>query len=133
MGESVVNNIEKIRDLVNKYVEEHGNKCEMTCDNFPENVRLRREDITSGVKNALKEVPLSVKESGWNVTIYFQELLISGATVEDEAYRIFNVSDEWANMTTYHYEVAEDGTRFYYLESIEECIGEIQRLVMFEV
>jgi hypothetical protein len=67
------------------------------------------------------------------LTVHFQEILISGVTVEDEGYLIFNASSEWADKTTYLCNESEDGTWLYYLESIDECIGEMQRRVMFEV
>lgn len=101
-------------------------------DNIPENVLIRREDLFTGIKYVLKAVPVVVNENGRNVTVHFQEMLISGITVEDEGYKIFNVSPDWRDTTTYLCEEAEDGTWFYYLESIDECIGEMQRLVMFE-
>lgn len=52
--------------------------------------------------------------------------------VEDETYKIYNASSEWAEKTTYRCEESTDGSWYYYLETIDECIGECQRLVMFE-
>ncbi len=97
-----------------------------------ENILFRREDLAAGIKGALKAIPVTVNEKGRNVTVEFQALLVSGVSVEDEGYKIFNASSEWADKTTYLCEESNDGTRFYYLETIDECIGEIQRLVMFE-
>lgn len=91
-----MNNFERVRELVNKYV----------------SGEWSRE-----------------RNKGRIVTVEFQDLLISGVSVEDEGYKIFNVSSEWAEKTTYLCEEAKDGTCFYYLETIDECIGEMQRLV----
>ena len=97
-----------------------------------ENVRLRREDLFEGIKQALQEIPVLVEQEERKVNVMFQDALISGVSVEDEGYCIFNASSEWADKTTYLCDKAEDGSWFYYLESIDECIGEMQRLVMFE-
>lgn len=99
---------------------------------LPENVLLRRSDLATGIKFSLRKMPVSVNEKGRNVIVEVQGLIISGVSVEDEGYKIFNASYEWANNTTYLCEKAEDGSWFYYLETIDECIGEIQRIVMFE-
>lgn len=100
--------------------------------NLSELILLRRSDLASGIKIALKAVPVSVNEIGRTVTVEFQELLISGVSIEEEGYKTFNASSEWAEKTTYLCEEADDGSWFYYLETIVECIGETQRLVMFE-
>ena len=42
------------------------------------------------------------------------------------------MTTEWSQKTSYHCDPASDGTWFYYLETIDECIGEVQRLVLFE-
>ena len=94
-----------------------------------DNARFRREDLAAGIKGAVKALPVKVTEKGRIVTVEFQDLLISGVSVEDEGYKIFNASSEWAEKTTYLCEEAKDVTWFYYLETIDECIGEMQRLV----
>jgi hypothetical protein len=99
---------------------------------LPESILLRRSDLADGIKFALEKVPISIKEKGRIVTVEFQELLISGVNIEDEGYKIFNASKEWAEKTSYLCNKAEDESWFYYLETIDECIGETQRLVMFE-
>lgn len=97
-----------------------------------EDVLIQRENLENGIKKALSEVPVVVASSGKCVTVHFQELLISGVSIEDECYKIYNASSEWADKTSYLCEEKEDGTWFYYLDTIDECIGEMQRLVMFE-
>ena len=97
-----------------------------------ENILLRRADLADGVKNVLKDIPVVVGIENSAVTVRFQEMLICGINVEDEAYKIYNVSSEWVDQTSYHCEKSGDETWHYYLETIDECIGETQRLVMFE-
>lgn len=95
-------------------------------------ILMKREDLASGIREELKAIPVSVVEVDDKVTIVFQGMLISGVEIGEEAYKIFNVSREWASQTSYLCEDKEDGTRFYYLETIDECIGEMKRLIMFE-
>lgn len=99
---------------------------------LPESIILRRDDLKEGVAFELKSIPVVVSAKERNVLVNFQELLICGISVEDEGYWIFNASSEWADKTTYLCEETNDGTWKYYLETIDECIGETKRLVMFE-
>lgn len=93
---------------------------------------LRLNDLFDGVKNTLKSIPVTVAADKNIVSVSSQELLVCGISVEEEVYKIFNVTSDWAQKTSYHCDEAKDGTWFYYLETIDECIGEVQRLVMFE-
>lgn len=93
---------------------------------------LRLEDLYDGLKSALKVIPVVVAKENNSVVVKFQELLVCGVVVEAEVYRIYNASSDWAEQTTYLCEEAGNGTWFYYLETIDECIGEVHRLVMFE-
>ncbi len=95
-------------------------------------IELRLYDLFSGIKNALKEFSVSVSKDMKVVKVKNQELLICGISVEEEVYKIFHVTPEWSHKTSYHCDSAADGTWFYYLETIDECIGEVQRFVMFE-
>lgn len=101
-------------------------------EDLPENILLRRADLEDGVRSVLKAIPVIVGTEKRAVTVRFQELLICGINVEDEAYKIYNASSDWADQTSYLCEDSGDGTWHYYLETIDECIGEAQRLVMFE-
>ncbi len=101
-------------------------------EDLPESILLRRNDLKESLEVALKSIPVTVSAKQRNVMVNFQDLLICGVAVEDETYKIFNASSEWADKTTYLCEEGDDGKWFYYLETIDECIGECQRLVMFE-
>lgn len=125
-----MNNLEKVRNLVNEYVAEHGTDTEIL--DLSEGIILRREDLKEGVAFELSGMPVNISTKERNVLVDFQELLICGISVEDEGYWIFNASSEWADKTTYLCEEVTDGTWKYYLETIDECIGEAKRLVMFE-
>ncbi|QBE98001.1 hypothetical protein PMF13cell1_03564 [Blautia producta] len=92
---------------------------------------LRLNDLLSGVKTAFKTIPVTVATSGKAVLVRFQELFVCGVNVEEEVYKIYSVTSDWVDCTSYHCDSAEDGTWYYYLETIDECIGEVQRLVMF--
>lgn len=99
---------------------------------FDESIRYRRDDLVDSLKQRLKEIPVVVASEANKAVVKFQDDLICGVSVEEETYRIYNASSDWAEKTTYRCEKADDGTWFYYLETIDECIGECYRLVMFE-
>ena len=94
--------------------------------------KLRLNDLFIGVKNTLKSIPVTVSADKNIVSVSFQELLVCGISVEEEVYKIFNATSDWTQKTTYHCDKANNGTWFYYLETIDECIGEVKRLVSFE-
>ena len=100
--------------------------------NIDENFLLRKENLKDGIINSLKAIPVSIQENKSGITVNFYELLICGVDVEEDGYKIYNCSKAWKNHTTYLCEDAGDETWLYYVESIDECIGEVQRLVMFE-
>lgn len=93
---------------------------------------IRLNNLFDAVKNALKEVSVHVSKYNNVVEVQGQELLICGISVDEKVYKIFHVTTEWSHKTSYYCDSAEDGTWFYYLETIDECIGEVQRFVMFE-
>ena len=92
----------------------------------------RRDDLIEGLRQKLKDMPVSVSFESNKVLVKFQEILICGVSVEDKSYCIYNVSSEWADKTSYLCDEAGNDTWFYYLETIDECIGECYRLVFFE-
>jgi hypothetical protein len=94
---------------------------------------LRRKNLAEGIRQELKDINVSINEENRNVTIYFNERLVCGICVEDEYYRIFDVSSEWANIRKCYCKELKDETWFYYLDTMDECIGEVQCLVNFEV
>lgn len=105
----------------------------VSMESVSEDIKARREDLADGIKRALKLSSFDVKDEDREVIIEFLELFTIGVYVEDEGYKIFDVSKEWTEKTNYHCEKLSDNTGFYYLETIDECIGEIQRLVKFEI
>ena len=92
---------------------------------------LRLNDLFDGIKNSFKLIPVTVSVEKNVVSVVFQEMLVCGISVEEEVYKIFNATSDWAQKTSYHCDEANDGTWFYYLETIDECIGEVKRLVLF--
>lgn len=93
---------------------------------------LRLNNLFDGVKNALKEVSVHVTNYNNVVEVKRQEFLICGISVDEKVYKIFYVNTKWSHKTSYHCVSTADGTWFYYLETIDECIGEVQRFVKFE-
>ena len=99
---------------------------------IPVNARARRDDLAEGLKSALREILVRIDLKDRRVLISFRDLMVCGAVVEEEGYLIYNATDEWKDKTSYYCERSENGTWHYYLETIDEVIGEVQRLVLFE-
>ena len=97
-----------------------------------EEVLSRREYVASEIKTELKAVPVSIKEEDNCILIDFQGILVCGISVEEENYKIYGASSEWAEATTYLCDEDADDTWFYYVETAEEVIGESVRLFLFE-
>jgi hypothetical protein len=101
--------------------------------NLSNNVLNKRDDLVEWLKRILKNTPVSIETKEENIFVRLQETLICSVSVEDKTYKIYNVSNEWEDETTYHCEKFGDETLFYYLDSIDECMGEVQRLVIYEI
>lgn len=95
------------------------------------NIELRLKDLLESVKK-INTISIDVFVNENVISIYFQENLVCNVSVEDKVYKIFNLTNEWIQKTSYYCDSAPDGTWFYYLETIDECIGEVNRLLMFE-
>ena len=104
-----------------------------TVPDIPMNTRARRDDLAEGLKSVLRETPVQIESTDRRILVYSQELMTCGVIVENEGYRIYHVSDNWKAKTSYYCEKSEDGTWYYYLETIDEVIGEIQRLILVEI
>ena len=99
---------------------------------FSDTTLNKRNDLHEGIKNILKAIPVDVMADKDTVIVNFQGNLICGVQVLEEAYKIYNVSEEWEKKTSYLCNKAEDGTYYCFLDTIDECIGEVRRLVLFE-
>lgn len=97
-----------------------------------ENIISRKKDLLEGIEYALKGYKCSIRETESDISIQFGQEIVVGIAVEENGYSIYNISDEWAKETTYFVETNDDGTKFYYLDSIDECVGEIERLAEVE-
>ena len=97
-----------------------------------ENILARKKDLLVGIEYALKGYKCSIRETESDISIQFGKDIVIGVAVEENGYSIYNISDEWAKETTYFVETDDDGTKFYYLDSIDECVGEIERLAEVE-
>lgn len=119
-----------IGDYLADYPDKKGNEVL----DSPDNIKNRLLDLYSWVKVELKRIQFSVNVDMKEpfVKVSFQKLFICGIEVQDEVYKIYNVTFDWAEQTSYLCEKAEDGSWYYFLETIDECIGEIKRLVAFE-
>lgn len=98
-----------------------------------DNIIARKKDLLEEIEYTLKGYTYSIKESGSDIRIQFAKDSLIGVSVKENGYCIYNISAEWAEKTTYLINKEEDGTRYYYLDSIDECIGEIERIATLEI
>lgn len=96
-----------------------------------EEIIKRRNNLYEGLEIELSHIPVSIEKEDNTIKVNFQELLLCGVSVEEEAYKIYNAPIGWKEKTTYLCNKAEDETVFYYIETIDECIGEVRRLVLY--
>ena len=97
-----------------------------------ENIIARKQDLLESVEYVLKNYSCSIMENENAISIQFSKDKVIGIAVEANGYCIYNVSDEWAEKTTYLCEKEEDGIWYYNLGSIDECIGELERIAKLE-
>ena len=98
-----------------------------------ENVLVRKKDLLEGIEYALKGYKCSIIENGSDIKVRFSKDIEIGLAVEENGYRIYNISEDWAEKTTYFCEKDINGIRYYYLDSIDECIGEMERIAEVEI
>ena len=97
-----------------------------------ESIAARKNDLLESIRRVLKGYKCSIKESENGISVQFSNDIVIGLYVEESGYCIYNVSDKWAKETTYYCDKEDDGTIFYYLDCIDECIGEIGRIAKIE-
>ncbi len=93
---------------------------------------LKREDLASSLREELKIFPVNIMEDDDKVKVSVQEKLICGVEIQEETYKIFFINQEWKDKTSYRCEDDGNGMWSYYLETIDECIWEVKRIVIFE-
>ena len=101
-------------------------------NNTQNEIKRRIEYIASSIKNELKSVPIDLEKDGKVITLSINGILICRVFVEEDTYKVNLTSAEWANETTYYCEEGEDHSYSYYVETVEEVIGEVVRLIVFE-
>lgn len=101
-------------------------------DKLPSYDNIRVNNLVNGLKDAFKGTPMEVGAEADNVFVKFMQQLITSVDVLDECYRINNVTLDWTKQTSYHCEEVGDGTWYYFVDTMDECLGECQRLVIFE-
>lgn len=93
----------------------------------------RIKNLIGWLQKALQSSPAVLEAEKNSISVKLWEQPVCIVDVGKEEYCVRNVSSAWAGTTTYHCESAEDGTWFYYLDSMDACIGEIKAQVLFEV
>lgn len=101
-------------------------------DKLPSIDNIRVNNLVNGLKDTFKGTPMEVGTEGENVFVKFLQQLITSVDVLDECYKINNVSIEWSKQTSYHCDEAGDGSWYYFVDTMDECLGECKRLVIFE-
>ena len=96
-----------------------------------ENITARKNDLKGAIEHALKGVDCKIAEGGNAISIQIAKSSAICISVEEAGYCIYSFDAEWAEVTKYLCESEGDGDIVYFLDSIDECIGEIKRWVDF--
>lgn len=92
----------------------------------------KRDDLINSLFQILDGFQVDVKCEANNVSLYFKDIVVCRIEVGEGTYRFFDISEEWADNTRCLCLKNEGGGRYYYVDDIEDCIGECERLVKFE-
>lgn len=98
-----------------------------------EAIKPRFYDLLESVENVLKTMPVTVVPDKNSVLVQYQESIVCVISVKYEVYKIHEVTSDWKEKTSYYCELADNKTWYYFLETIDECVGEAQRIVLFEM
>lgn len=91
-------------------------------------IYLRLADLYDSLDRTLKNADAQIKNTSVVVSMNGND--VCRALVMDESYKISTTVSAWKDKTSYHY-TEESGMVVYYVETIDECLGEIKRLVAF--
>lgn len=91
-------------------------------------IYLRLIDLHDSLTHTLKKSNVQIKDTSVIVSANGRDLC--SALVMDEVYKISTGITAWKEKTSYFCS-EDDGIVVYYVETIDECIGEIKRLVDF--
>lgn len=94
-------------------------------------ILIRRKDIVAGINAVLKGTSAEIFEEESSVFVELQGAKIFGIEIFEKYYKIFGFCSEWMEVTTCHCEIEND-IMFYYVDTSDEVVGEIKRLVMHE-
>lgn len=97
-----------------------------------DDILTRRNDLADGLKMSLKRIPVDVFVENADVKILFLGSLVCGVEVMPEAYKVYGISSEWVDCTHVLCQKDKDETWHSFMDSIDDCIGEITRFVEFE-
>ena len=94
--------------------------------------QLQMKNLMNGLKVNVESPLISITADDNKVTVRYYGKLLCEICVLDNAYRIAGVSEKWAGTTSYHCGEFQDFGLYYYVDSMDECIGEVERLCAFE-
>ena len=100
---------------------------------IPNNTISRSTQLYERIEGRLKESPVELEWQDGALVISINDMEVCTLSVYEEYYLIVFSSAEWTENTTYHCESADNGEFQYAVSSLDECIGEIDRLVNFVV
>lgn len=100
---------------------------------FMNNLEMRLNDLFDSIKQMLVPYSIKVVKEKSSVYVMSEVLEVCKIDVVEEAYKVYGFSPGWKKHTSYYCEKAEDGSWYYYVDTIDECIGELERMIEFEV
>lgn len=90
----------------------------------------RADDLTENLLVAMKMYPIKVEKHGLTIEVNSDTATICRITILPETYKLSTQVASWENQTSYFTTIDSESCN-YFLETIDECIGETQRLISF--
>ena len=102
-------------------------------------LEMRSKNLRTTLENVLKQVasdvvvgnPITENDQGSHrITVRRSNKVVCDISVLEKTYEVYTPFASWANVTTYSGEESEKGY-LYYVDSLEECVAEVERLVSY--
>ena len=88
--------------------------------------------VYNKIKRALENNPVDILMETERILVKYEEVLLCSIHCLEGSFSLSDISDSWKGETTYSCQQSKENRWYYVTNSLDECIGEVQRLVRFE-
>lgn len=94
-----------------------------------ERTRLLKEQIANKAKQISLPGKLNIRDDADRVIVEFDSSTVCTVLASENICELQGFSSDWCNETTYLCEINSDGLWSYSVDSIDECVGEVVRMI----